>query len=361
MIRIDGAYGEGGGQVLRTALALSAILAVPVEVTNIRAGRKNPGLQPQHLTAVNALAAITGAEVQGAVLGSTHLRFSPGVGRENAYRFAVGTAGSISLVLQAVLLPLAFAKGPSRLALSGGTHVPWSPPYQYTTEVFLPTLARMGVKAEMELLRWGFYPKGGGEVQGIVYPVHTLQPLDSTLRGALVGIRGLSAVANLPVSIAKRQKDQAEMRLREVGLEARIDLLEVGAKGPGTFFFLLAEFEGARAGFSALGERGKPAERVADEAVEAFLTYWRSGAALDPYLADQLLLPMALAEGGSAMTTSRISQHLLTNVWLIQQFLPIPIRVEGKGGGPGRVTVEGAGVRNRSLDPSSICDERRVS
>lgn len=332
---------------MRTALALSAILGVPIEVANIRLKRKNPGLQAQHLTAVNALATITGAEVQGATLSSTHLRFSPGVVEASGYRFDVGTAGAISLVLQAILLPLAFAERPSRLALSGGTHVPWSPPYQYVTEVFLPALARMGFKTELELIRWGFYPKGGGEVKGTVQPIHALRAWDPGERGALVRIRGLSAVANLPVSLAKRQKDQAWAGLKEAGLDAQIDLLEAVARGQGTFFFLLAEFEGTRAGFSALGERGKPAERVAEEAVEAFLAFLKSRAAIDPYLADQLLLPMALAHGTQTMTTSRISQHLLTNVWLIQQFLPIEIRVEGERGSAGRVTVEGAQVMDR--------------
>ncbi|MBI3990108.1 MAG: RNA 3'-phosphate cyclase [candidate division NC10 bacterium] len=354
MLRIDGSYGEGGGQVLRTALALSAILGVPIEVTNIRAGRKNPGLQAQHLTAVNALTTITRAEVQGATLSSTHLRFSPGEVQAGEYRFDVGTAGAISLVLQAILLPLASAERLSRLALSGGTHVPWSPPYHYLTEALLPTLAMMGFKTELELVRWGFYPKGGGEVKGIVHPIHAIRAWNPGERGALMRIRGLSAVANLPVSIAKRQKDQVQIRLKEAGLDVQIDLLEAGAKGQGTFFFLLAEFEGTRAGFSALGERGKPAERVADEAVEAFLAFLKSGAAIDSYLADQLLLPMALAHETSTMTTSRISQHLLTNVWLIQQFLPIEMRVEGKPGGAGTVIVEGAHVLNRTLEPSPV-------
>lgn len=346
-LRIDGSYGEGGGQILRTALCLAAILKVPVEVFGIRSGRKNPGLQAQHLTAVKALAQISGAEVEGAILGSQTLRFSPGPLRASNFLFEVGTAGAISLVLQAILLSLAFADGVSRVTLRGGTHVPWSPPYHYLTDVLLPTLAPMGVKVAFELVRWGFYPRGGGEVRATIHPLKALQAQELTERGSLLRIRGLSAVANLPLSIARRQRERVLFRLKETGLDAEIELVEAKALGQGTALFFVAEFERTRAGFGSLGERGKPAEKVADEAAEAFFAFLKSKAALDPHLADQILLPMALAEGTSRLTTSRLSQHLLTNVWLIRQFLPIRIEVEGEEGGPGKVTVQGAGLSSR--------------
>ena len=164
MLRVDGAQGEGGGQVLRTALALSAIRGVPVEIHSIRARRKSPGLQAQHLTAVSALARICDAQVEDAALGSQSLRFAPGGIRGGEYHFDVGTAGSTALVLQAILLPLSQAPGPSQVVLTGGTHVPWSPPAHYAREVWLPVLHGAGVSAHLEILRWGFYPKGGGRL-----------------------------------------------------------------------------------------------------------------------------------------------------------------------------------------------------
>lgn len=344
MVKIDGSYGEGGGQILRTALALSAILGKPVEVHNIRAGRKNPGLQAQHLCAVKALAQISGAKVEGAEPGSQSLRFIPGSLRGADYLFEVGTAGAVSLVFQALFFPLAFADAPSRVTLRGGTHVPWSPPFHYLDEVFLPMAARMGFKGTLKLIRWGFYPKGGGEIHVEVHPSSQLQPINLEERGALLGIRGFSAVANLPWSVAERQRGQVLSRLSTEGLRGQVEMITALSPGQGSCVFLLAEFENARAGFSSLGERGKPAEKVADEAALALLAFLNSGAAVDPFLADQLLLPMALAEGRSILTTSRLSRHLLTHVWLIQQFLPARIDVEGEEGGAGRVVVEGGGV-----------------
>lgn len=344
-VKIDGSYGEGGGQILRTALALSAILEKPVEVVNIRAGRRNPGLQAQHLTAVKAVAQLSGARLTGAELGSLTLRFLPGPLRGADYFFEVGTAGAVSLVFQAIALPMAFANGPCRVTIRGGTHVPWSPPFHYLDGVFLPAALRMGLHTSLKLLRWGFYPRGGGEVLVEAQPSSHLKSLVLEKRGALLGIRGFSAIANLPHVIAERQRGQALSRLSAEGLGAQIEIVAAASPSPGTCLFLLAEFEHARAGFSALGERGKPAEKVADEVVEALLAFLRSEAAVDPFLADQLLLPMALAEGTSHMTTSRLSQHLFTNAWVIEQFLPIRIDVEGEVGRPGRVTVEGVGFR----------------
>jgi RNA 3'-terminal phosphate cyclase (ATP) len=342
MLTIDGSYGEGGGQILRTALALSAVLDRPVLIEKIRAGRRNPGLQAQHLAGVKALAEITRAEVEGATTGSISLRFVPTQIAHGAYRWDVGTAGAISLVLQAILVPLAFAPAASHVVISGGTHVPWSPPFPYIEQVLLPTLQGMGLRASLRLGRWGFYPKGGGMVEGTIEPSN-LQPLTLTRRGSLMEIVGLSAVAGVPIDIAERQQQRALARLGSLGVPCRIETSAVQAPSPGTVLFLLIRCEGGRAGFSSLGERGKPAERVSDEACDQVFAYLEREGVADPYLADQLLLPMALVPGSSSMTTTRVTEHLLTNRWVVEQFLPERVRVEGGVGQPGRVTVEGAG------------------
>ncbi|MFQ5881527.1 MAG: RNA 3'-terminal phosphate cyclase [Candidatus Methylomirabilales bacterium] len=341
MLTIDGSYGEGGGQILRTALALSAVLGRPVLIEKIRARRRNPGLQAQHLAAVRALAEISRAEVEGATVGSISLRFVPSRIAPGEYRWDVGTAGAISLVLQAILIPLALAPASSRFAITGGTHVPWSPPFPYIQQVLLPSLETMGLQASLTLRRWGFYPKGGGIVEGNVQP-SLLRPLNLTGRGALVEIQGLSAAAGLPVSIAERQRDRALSRLSALGAPCRIELSSVEAHSPGTILFLLVKFHGGRVGFSSLGEKGKPAERVADEACDQLFAYLQRAGVADPHLADQLLLPMALAPGSSSLSTTRLTQHLLTNRWVVEQFLPGRVRVEGEVGEPGLVTVEGS-------------------
>lgn len=338
MLTIDGSYGEGGGQILRTALALSAVFERPVLIEKIRARRRNPGLQAQHLAGVRALAEIAGAEVEGAAVGSVSLQFSPGRVTAGEYRWDVGTAGSISLVLQAILVPLALAPRASRISIMGGTHVPWSPPFPYIEQILLPVLDGMGLRASLMLKRWGFYPKGGGLVEGTVEP-STLHPLTLTARGRLLEIVGLSGAAGVPARVAERQRDRAISRLRPLGVPCRIEICQVEARNPGTIVFLLMQCEGGRAGFSSLGERGKPAERVADEACDQLFAYVRAEGVADPHLADQLLVPMAIAPGSSSLATTAVTEHLLTNRWVIEQFLPGRIRIEGDRGEPGFVTT----------------------
>ncbi|MEE9172307.1 MAG: RNA 3'-terminal phosphate cyclase [candidate division NC10 bacterium] len=339
MLTIDGSYGEGGGQVLRSALALSAILHRPVLIEKIRAGRRNPGLQAQHLAGVKALAEITKAEVERATVGSVSLSFVPTRIVHGEYRWDVGTAGAISLVLQAILIPLTLAPASSRISITGGTHVPWSPSFSYIEQVLFPVLEDMGLRASLTLRRWGFYPKGGGVVEGKIEP-SILRPLTLNRRGSLGEIVGLSAVAGVPLSVAERQRDRALSRLRPLGVPCRIDHCSVEARNPGTLLFLLVKCDGGRAGFSGLGEKGKSAERVADEACDQVFAYLEGGEVTDPHLADQLLLPMALAPGSSSMTTTRVTEHLLTNRWVVEQFLPGRVRVEGNVGDPGLVTVD---------------------
>ncbi len=339
LIEIDGSYGEGGGQILRTALALSAILQKPFTIHHIRSKRKNPGLQAQHLEAAEALARITEAQTEGFKFGSQKITFIPQKILPGDYQFEVRTAGSVSLLLQAVFLPLCLANEKSNLTLVGGTHVPWSPPFHCLSEVLLPTLKSMGVSAEATIEKWGFYPKGGGKIQLKINPVHEFKPIYLFDRSPLKKIRGISAISNLPKHVADRQREQALKRIqRELKIDAEITILyDVPSNGPGSFLFLLAEYEKTLAGFSSLGARGKPAEKVADEAVDFLKNYFSSEGCIDPHLADQLVPFMALAKGNSSFATTRITEHLLTNLWVIQHFLDVTISREGERGERGRV------------------------
>jgi RNA 3'-terminal phosphate cyclase (ATP) len=348
MLEIDGAQGEGGGQVLRTALTLSALTGQAVCIFNVRAGRRNPGLAPQHLAGVLAAASICRGEVDGAELGSQEVTFRPQARpTPGAYTFDVqqvaerGSAGAVTLILQAVLLPLALADGESHLTLHGGTHVNWSPPVDYVRDVLLPTLARMGVEAEIELVRWGWYPKGGGEVRVVIRGGAKLRGVDLSERGMLRRVRGVAAASNLPSHIPQRISNRFNNLLREADLPGGVDAIRAGGPSTGTGAFVMADYQGARAGFSALGERGKPSEQVAGEAFEALLAHHREGSALDPHLPDQLIVAMSLAEGPSSLTTGQITLHLLTNVAVIGRFVERTIQVEGGLGSPGRVSVEG--------------------
>jgi len=376
LITIDGSYGEGGGQVLRTSLSLSALLGEAVRIENIRAKRPKPGLQAQHLTGVLATAQICNAELEGAELGSQILTFVPqSPPQAGDYAFDVaearkgGSAGSTSLVFQTLLLPLAFAEGDSHVTIRGGTHVAWSPPFHYLQHVYLPTLARMRIEATVEINQWGWYPIGGGEIrtrvkgQGIrarksitsqFAPAgFVIQPPDRRIanpagaevipsisyplsaitlveRGELKRLWGISALSNLPAHIGQRQKRQAERLLRERGFTPEIEIVDAPSPGQGTVVFLVAEFENVVAGFTSYGARGKRAEKVAEEACWEFIQYYDSGQALDKHLADQLILPMSLAAGQSGFTTCEVTHHLLTNVGVVERLMGLETEIEGK-------------------------------
>jgi RNA 3'-terminal phosphate cyclase (ATP) len=353
MLEIDGSHGEGGGQILRTSLALSALTGKSVRIRRIRSARKPPGLKPQHLISAQAAAQICGGNLVGAKPGAGELCLYPGRIQPGRYSFDVGTvtasAGAAGLILQTVLPPLAFAGGASRIFIKGGTHVAWSPPADYLQDVFLHAVARMGIRAKLNIHRAGFYPIGGGEMETTVEPsAAPLRPLRIEERGPLKFLRVVSAVANLPLSIAERQLNRAVNRLAERGLMPQGATRTVESSGKGTYCFILAEFENVRAGFSALGELGKRAERVADEAVEDFLRYWDGKGALDHYLADQVVLYMALADGESIATLSEITDHLRTNLWAIEQFLPIKFDLEkDPAGGGGSLRISGTAFCGR--------------
>ena len=343
LIEIDGAQGEGGGQVLRSALTLSALTGHGVYLYNIRASRSKPGLMAQHLKSVDATAAVCKASVDGASINSTSLTFRPSGLRSGRYRFEIGTAGATSLVLQTIFLPLSFLSSSSSVMISGGTHVPWSPCYHYLALNWLPVLQQMGFDAQVDFEQAGFYPSGGGRIQSTIRPAIAISPLTLTERGKLLHIHGISAVANLPISIADRQKRQALLRLQKLYLgtapELRIQVQQLQSPAKGTFLLLLAEFESGRCCYFGLGALGKPAERVADEAVDALLSFLDTDGAIDQYLADQLLIPLSLANGPSELCTSRVTEHLLTNAAVLHAFLPTRIEIQGALGQPGLIRV----------------------
>lgn len=339
MLEIDGSYGEGGGQILRTSLSLACTLQQPIRIVNIRKNRKRPGLMPQHLTCVNALKKICDANVQGNEKGSVQLRFDPGKALPGDYFFDIGTAGSTSLLLQAILLPLLFAEGNCRITLRGGTHVPYSPTYHYMQDVFIPMIRTLGVDVTVEIERSGFYPKGGGQIVCRTAPARRIRGMVLTKRGEVKGVSGISAVAGLPLSIAERQKKACLQMLTADGINGDIETVSLSALGRGTFIFIKADGDVCQAGFQSIGERGRRAEEVGSEAARGFLDYFRTSACLDRHLADQIVMYLAMAQGRSLFTTSHITEHLLTNLRVIGRFLKNTYTISGEPGLPGEIEL----------------------
>jgi len=342
MIEIDGSHGEGGGQILRTALSLSCMLKRPFRIFNIRQGRKKTGLMPQHLTSVRAAQLLSNAAVRGDSLGSAEITFSPGDVIGGDFFFDVGTAGATSLVLQTLIPALIFLKQKTTVILKGGTHVSHSPSSHYLAEVFIPFVNRLGIEVRFSIETYGFYPKGGGKVSATIFPSKKLRPIALLKRGDVLRLQGYSGVANLPLSIAERQKNALlEKMFQMKDLQAHVDirLLDVETHGQGTFLFMMAESENSRAGFTSLGQKGKMAEAVGEEAASEFMSYYHTGAALDQYLSDQIALYLSLCEQGSIFTTSSISSHLMTNLWVIGLFHKCHYVIEGEIGKPGTVRI----------------------
>ena len=325
MITIDGSFGEGGGQILRTSLALSLVTGKPFRIDGIRAGRKNPGLLRQHLTAVNAAAEISSAEASGAVMGSKELTFVPGAVKPGNYAFAVGTAGSATLVLQTVLPALLIAGGPSNLMLEGGTHNPFAPPFDFLARAFLPLVIRMGPNVEAILERPGFYPAGGGKFSIKVVPALDMKRLDLTTRGELRARRGKAVVANLPRSVAQRELSLIGTKMSWPGEWLTAEVVD-NSRGPGNVVMLEIECEHVTEVFTGFGERGVRAEAVAEQPVQQARRYLASDAAVGEYLADQLIVPMAIARGGS-FTSGPLSRHTTTNIEVVKRFLDVEITV----------------------------------
>lgn len=328
LVQIDGAKGEGGGQVLRSSLALSLITGQPVRIDNIRAKRAKPGLMRQHLTAVQAAAEIGAAQLNGASLGSSRLTFTPTQLKAGEYHFAIGTAGSTMLVLQTILLPLLLADGPSQVILEGGTHNPMAPPYDFIERVYLPVLNRMGGQVVARLERAGFYPAGGGRCVIEITPTQKLTRFEMLERGPLLqaSVRGI--VARLPASIAERECRRVLTALGWPASSMSIQSLENSASA-GNLVLAELEFQHHTEVFTAFGERGKPAEQVADELVDQVQTYLATEAPIGEHLADQLLLPLGIgahqATGGGSFLTGLLSDHVTTHIEVLHQFLDLKI------------------------------------
>ena len=345
MIEIDGANGEGGGQILRSALTLSLMMDRDFRIKNIRARRSKPGLRPQHLASVKAAASVGQAQVEGTRLGSPEIEFRPSSIHPGSYRFEIPTAGSTSLVLQTIFLPLSAADSPSEIEIIGGTHVPWSPCFHYLDSNWLPAMRLQGFRADLEIALAGFYPQGGGRIRAFIQPSRSITPLQRLHRGDLLRVRGLSSVSNLPQGIAQRQQNRALGILADLGCPLEIETQSLPSPGKGTFLLLHAVFESGQACYFGLGARGKPAERVADEAVDALQAFLHGEGVVDEYLADQILLPLAFAGGDSEFCTSKITQHLLTNAEVIQVFDAADIIIGGELDQPGLVEIRPRGRR----------------
>ncbi|MBL8849978.1 MAG: RNA 3'-terminal phosphate cyclase [Planctomycetaceae bacterium] len=333
--RIDGSHGEGGGQIVRTSLALAIVTGRGVAIDNIRAGRKEPGLKRQHLTAVNAAAEICGGRVTGAAVRSRAVTLEPGPVRPGNYHFNVGSAGSATLVLQTVLPALLIADGPSSLILEGGTHNPWSPPFDFLQRVYLPLVERMGPRVIARLERPGFYPKGGGRFVVSVQPSPTLRGFDLLERGEIVATRARVLLSNLPPHIAERELDTVVKKLRWRRDQCAID--ELPSHGPGNVLTLEVESEHATELCTAFGRLGIRAEQVAREAIADVEAYLATDAPVGPHLADQLLLPLGLsarqarergeATGGGSFRTLPLTEHSTTHIELLRTLLDIQIEV----------------------------------
>lgn len=340
MIDIDGSTGEGGGQVLRTSLALSLATGRPFRIERIRAGRKRPGLLRQHLTGVQAAKQVGTAQVEGDHLGSLSLTFVPGQVRPGDYSFAIGSAGSATLVLQTVLPPLLLADGPSTVSVEGGTHNPAAPPFDFFDRVFLPSVRRLGPDVSAELLRPGFYPAGGGCMRVTVRPVDGLTPVDLVDRGEIVNRTVSVLLANLPRHIAEREVTTVLKLMnwpQDAGTIVNVD----GAAGPGNAVLVEIESEHAREIVTAFGETGTPAEAVAHRAVTESRRYIAAGVPVGCHLADQLMLLWALAGRGSFRTTT-LSRHAQTNADVIRKFVNVNIECTAEDRDVVRVTVRQA-------------------
>lgn len=336
MIEIDGSRGEGGGQILRTSLGLSLLTGTPVRLFNIRAGRQKPGLMRQHLTAVQAAARVGCAQVEGDALKSQEVIFRPQLIQAGQYTFKISTAGSATLVLQTVLPALLAADGPSTLILEGGTHNMKAPPFDFLKRSFLPILRRMGPRVDARLERHGFYPAGGGRMVVTIEPA-PLQPIALHARGAIIERRARALVAHLPRHIAERELKTVGGHLNWSPNELHVEEISDSA-GPGNVLFVEIEAEHVTAVFTGFGRKRARAEQVATETADEAKRWLTHGAPVGEHLADQLMLPLALA-GGGGFTTGPPSLHATTQVETLGLFLDVPMRLEQAEGRQWRFEV----------------------
>lgn len=339
-LEIDGSEGEGGGQILRSALSLSILTLRPFRLTNIRANRKPPGLKAQHAACVKAAAVISGARHKGGQVGSTQLFFEPGEVVAGPQRFGIGTAGATSLVLQTVYLPLALrGDRSSDVTVTGGTHGTTCPVFEFLRDTWAGHLRRMGFGIDLTLARPGFYPRGGGEIVALVTPCLRVAGVTLTDPLKVTAVGGFAAVAGwLSPDVAERMARRLSVRLRDAGIEPTIGT-EKWDNGPGAVCGVTVRQGSVPASFTAVGERGRPAEAVADEAADAAIAFAKTGGPVDPHVADQIVLPLAFSPDASEYRTSEITRHLTTNIDIIRRFTGRDISVEGDEGEPGVVRI----------------------
>jgi len=342
MLDIDGSHGEGGGQLLRTAVALAAVTGQPARIVNIRARRKKPGLAAQHLTAVRAVGELCSARIEGLALGARELHVVPGAPRGGDFRFDVGTAGSVTLVLQA-LIPVMLASGRAcRVVVVGGTDVRAAPPLDYFRAVLLRLLERMGARLRLAVRRRGYFPRGGGEVELALDPGARLRPFTAAAPGRLLGVRGTAHVANLPSHIAERMRAAALGALGTVAAGPQLEAAALGedqAQGAGGAIVAWADTEASVLGAGEVAQRGVRAETLGERVGASLRDDLEAGASLDVHAADQLLVYLALAGGKSVFTTRTLSSHARTAMWLIEQFLPARFDAAAQGARLTRVDV----------------------
>lgn len=350
MVELDGREGEGGGQILRSALSLSLITGQPFRLSHVRARRDPKGLRPQHLACVRGAETISSGTAEGATVGSSEVIFHPGEVKPGEYLFEVGTAGSTPLLFQCLYFPLALCGSESNLTLRGGTHVKASPTFHYVKEVWLPAMQAYGLSADMKLWSAGFYPEGSGEFR-VNIPVKGQPPalVDLPSRGTLVDVELRSFVAGLPFEIAERQSKAAISALRERGVVATAENVPLPTmRSQGTVAFIRAHFENSFAGFTALGEKGLPAEKVGRAAAQEFKEFLAGSGALDEHLSDQILMPAALLASGklgevkpgtTRFAAAKVTDHLTTHARVVEKFLPVTVQVDEGG----LVTVSGRG------------------
>ena len=354
MIEVDGSMMEGGGQILRMAVTYSAVLGVPVRVTNIRAGRGRPGLRPQHLTTLEAVAEMCRAETKGLNIGSMEVEFRPGSPRGGNYDVDIGTAGSVSLLLQCLAPIATFSGSPSKLTIRGGTNVRWSPPMMILDNVIWGAFRAMGFEGGLAVRREGFYPRGGGIVDVDISPVEGLMPLHIQSPGVIRGVRGISLCGRLPRHVAERQEKSARRVLEEEGFETEIITRVASGReapfSPGSAVGLWVDSRPPMfMGSSALGERGKPAERVGEEAAVSLVGQIGTRAAVDMYTADHLVLWCSLASGESVYSASSLTPHTRTAVEIARIFTEAEINLEGRRNGLALIRCRGIGLENRGL------------
>jgi RNA 3'-terminal phosphate cyclase (ATP) len=337
MIAIDGSVGEGGGQIVRTSLALSLVTGKPFQIDNVRANREKPGLRRQHLTAVKAAAQISRAQTEGAAVGARWFRFSPQSVEPGDYTFSIGTAGSTTLVFQTVLPPLMIAGAPSRLTFEGGTHNLKAPPFEFIAETFVPLINRMGPRVECRLDRYGFYPAGGGRFEATMEPAQRLRPLTLTDRGEIRSQQARALVVKLPKNIAEREIKVVRDKLGWSKDQCRVEESS-NAVSPGNVLTLRIVSAQLTEVVTGIGRRGVPAEAVASTAAEEAKRYLESRAPVGEHLADQLLLPMAIAGGGS-FVTGPLSLHATTSMDVIRKFLRVEFSVRPLNEGQFEVSV----------------------